>query len=165
MWGQLKIIIYFLIRLFNKKYRTQTVFTITKYGKTNTLTVGQKVFCSYYSCRTQNPYKITFEPFQGPKYGIIIGAAGKKRFWLCFDENKKAYNGFEKYLYVKFKEYKFTKAIPISCIDDAEEHIKFLEKVLERGKDKIGQKGYSIESYMALGGTLQSGEDFIYNSI
>lgn len=127
-------------------------FTHEKYGKKNTFHVGQKVECTYYHeyIYEKKSYKRKWwqlfdKPFKPVKLGLIVGDAGNHPYWLSC-----AYDGKEQYLFVKFKEYLFAKAIPISCIRDSKESAESLERFLKENLHRLGEKGYDFESFEAL---------------
>src|SRR5690242_18520689 len=129
-------------------------FKFNKYGKEIEFSVGQKVECIYYHeyerWYTKDAYKRSWlsklidRPFKPIKLGVIVGDAGIHPYWLAGNDGK------EQYLLVRFKEYFLPKPIPISCIKDALEVAEQIKAMLERDKDKIGQKGYSIEAFESL---------------
>jgi hypothetical protein len=120
------------------------------FGNKKVLTVGQKVECIYYNeygmIWGDDAYKRTWlsllldKPFKPVKLGVIIGDAGVHPFWM-------GVNGKEQYLLVRFKEYLFPKPIPISCINDAMQSVEKVYRMIERDKDKMGQKGYEEEYF------------------
>lgn len=137
------------------------IYYTEKYGNKRELHTGQKVECVYYheyvgkkDCY-QRPWwqKLTDLPFKPVKLGIIEGDAGIHPYWL-------GSNDTEQYLFVRFREYRFPKAIPISCIRDAKESANMIKNMLERDKDKVGQKGYDFDSFMALSEQAQKADNF-----
>lgn len=127
-------------------------FVIEKYGNKKEFVIGQKVECIYYHeyPGERDAYKRTWlsmlidKPFKPVKLGVIVGDAGIHPYWLAGNDRK------EQYLFVKFKEYVFAKPIPISCIQDAKQSAERTLAMLERDKDKIGQKGYSQDAFDSL---------------
>lgn len=137
-------------KMFRGFESTDTEFTYNNYGTDVTLKVGQKVQCVYYNEHEDGqgymrPKKEIMNdlPFKPVKCGTIIGNAGIHPYWLAPEKK-------QQYLFVEFKEYKFKKAIPISCIKDAKEEAKRTMNMLERNKDRIGQPGFSQQSYDTL---------------
>ena len=124
----------------------KSVIEFEKYGIKNIFFIGQKVQCVYYHESIQYPNKLwIFEkPFTPVKLGVIVGCAGIKPYYLSLKDGK------ELYLYVKFKEYYSKKAIPASCVIDASKEAESIKTLLEKNKHKIGQPGYSEESYNKL---------------
>jgi hypothetical protein len=124
-------------------------FIDNKYGKEKILHIGQKVECIYYheykgeidSYKRTLLEKFIDKPFSPVKLGIIVGDAGIHPYWLAGNERK------ERYLLVKFKEYFFAKPIPISCITDAEFSANRMDAVLKENEHRIGEKGFSKESF------------------
>lgn len=126
---------------------------IVKYTENRTVNIGQKVECVYYHeyerWYMKDAYKRTWlsrlidKPFKPVKLGVIVGDAGIHPYWLGTDRK-------EQYLFVKFKEYIFPKPIPISCIRDALQSAERTLAMLERDKDKIGQKGYGQNAFDSL---------------
>jgi hypothetical protein len=113
---------------------------------------GQKVRCIYYHEEIQKPNKLWIidKPFTPVKNGIVVGDAGMREYYLQYDGNKKEYGGLQQFVYIKFNEYLFEKAIPISCVTDCKEAAEKLESFLENTKHRIGEKGFSEESYNSL---------------
>lgn len=137
-------------------------FTSNKYGRESIFHTGQKVQCVYYheydsehTPHYRRPWyqRIFDTAFHPVKLGVIVGDAGRHPYWLGND-------GTEQYLFVKFKEYRFNKAIPISCISDAEQSAKEMKEFLAKNIDKIGQKGYSAESFASLQNQANKAENF-----
>lgn len=124
--------------------------------------VGQKVECIYYheydneSNRYQRPIiqRLLDKPFKPVKFGVITGDAGTHPYWLADS------TGQEQYLFVKFEEYLFDKAIPISCIQDAVEAAESTKKFLSENEHRIGEKGYSLEAFNALSKKADEGLRF-----
>lgn len=140
----------------------ETTFSIKKYGRETILKIGQKVECSYYheyprkymDRSYHRPlYQLIDPPFKPVKLGIIVGDAGFHPYWLAHGDN-------EQYLFVKFKEYIFNKAIPISCIQDASESAAEMERFLKESESKIGEFGYDLESYNALTEQMNKAKKF-----
>lgn len=121
-----------------------TVFIDTRFGKNKKLFIGQKVQCVYYHERIQYPNTIKAEFFTPVKCGVIIGDAGVRKYYLACGD------GTEQYLWVKFKEYIFNKAIPVSCIDDAKESAERTLAFLKKSEHRIGEKGYELDSFLQL---------------
>lgn len=133
-------------------------------GSKKIFSKGQKVFCYYYHESIQlsktpslNPLRY-FEMFTPCKFGVVIGNAGMRRFYLAVDDN--GFGAKEQYVYVKFKEYLLPKAIPISCIEDATEYAKNTEELLKNNLNKIGQHGYSLQSFEYLNNLKQKAIEF-----
>ena len=122
-------------------YGDEATFSYNKYGREEQLSVGEKVQATYYHERIQKPRAIF--PFTPVKCGVVKGSAGIREFYL-------GANGMELFLWVKFKEYPFAKAIPISCLTNTEVAAKRIKDLLNRHMDKIGQKGFSFEAYTNL---------------
>jgi len=137
----------------------ETFICNIKNRKKRILHKGQKVRCTYYHESTQYPMRI-IGGFTPVKLGVIVGDAGIRPYYLAVGDG--SFNGTEQYLYVKFKEYFFKKAIPISCIKDAKEAVKNLESFLKENEHKIGEKGYSMESYDILYKQMNEAKEFIY---
>lgn len=129
------------------------IFVIEKYGNRKEFTIGQKVECIYYheypdeKCAYKRSLlsKLIDRPFRPVKLGVIVGDAGVHPYWLASNREQR-----EQYLFVKFKQYVFAKPIPISCITDALQAAKRMEKFLQHGMDNLGSKGFSYESYNRL---------------
>lgn len=127
----------------------KTKFIANNYGKDVVLYLNQKVECSYYheyngeveSYQRSFLERIIDKPFTPVKLGVIVGEAGIHPYWLAGDGRK------EMYLLVKFKEYLFAKPIPISCIYDAEFQSKRMESILKKNEYRVGEKGYSKQSF------------------
>lgn len=122
------------------------------------LQVNQKVECIYYHESIQYPNKIWLldKPFEPVKFGIVIGDAGRRPYYLSNEVDNK-----ELYLYIKFREYRFKKAIPISCIRDIKQSIASTERLIDANKDRIGEKGYSMEAFIALEQNIEKGKKFL----
>lgn len=126
-------------------------FKFNKYGTDFIFKTGEEVTATYYHEHdggTLDCYKRPFcqwieSEFTPVKHGIIIGNAGTHPFWL-------GRNREEQYLFVKFKEYRFNKAIPISCLQNRQQRKKEILAFLEREKHRIGNPGYSFDSYNQL---------------
>ena len=131
-----------------KKMKEET-FIRTQYGDTETFYTGQKVRCIYYHESIQHPYMI-IGGFTPVKLGIIVGDAGTRPYYLAGSTKSTEAVGTEQYLYVKFKEYFFKKAIPISCMNDAQKEARALENMLKESEHRIGERGYDLESFNAL---------------
>jgi hypothetical protein len=128
-------------------------FVIEKYGNKKEFVIGQKVECIYYheygrwymkDAYKRKWWQLFDLPFKPVKLGVIVGDAGVHPYWLAGNDRK------EQYLFVKFKEYFFAKPIPISCIQDALQAAERTLAMLERDKDKIGQKGYGQDAFDSL---------------
>lgn len=124
-------------------------FMIEKYGKTSNFHAGQKVIATYYHESIQYPDKnFCFdEPFTPSKFGVIKGDAGMKDYYLGTD-NK------EQFLWVKFREYLFKKAIPMSCLLDAGEYIQLTKIILNQGECNNDTRQYFEDN-------IKQGEKFI----
>ena len=139
----------------------ETKFIYTKYGITSELFVGQKVECSYYGewSHVADKYKrplyqqIIDRPFKPVKLGVIIGDAGIHPYWLGDSRG-------ERYLFVRFNEYLFDKAIPISCIEDAKKSAEKMLYILNQDAHRIGEKGYGITSYNSLLSQAKKAQEF-----
>lgn len=133
-------------------------FSIIKCDIKKELHVGQRVVCSYYGEYStdlniiQNILCIFFGYFTPVKFGIIIGDAGNRNYFLTGRK--------EQFIWVKFKEYFLKKAIPISCIEDAVESAVNLEKFLISRKKEIGNPGYSRSSFDALSELVNKSNKF-----
>ncbi len=144
----------------------QKIFIDKKYGAETILQVGQKVECFYYHEYERSYMKGAYKrkwwqlfdlPFKPVKLGVIVGDAGIHPYWLAFGGN-------EQYLLVKFKEYFFAKPIPISCIRDAKQSVESMAKFLKENENKIGEKGYSLESFKALTEQMNKAKSFTRHS-
>lgn len=140
--------------MFNIFKKKETEFHYDRWGTDIVLRIGQKVKCVYYHEQIQYPFHF-INPFTPVKFGVIKGSAGIRPYYLAGG------NGKEQYLYVKFDEYIRKKAIPISCIYDAIEAAKKDELFLNAHKHQIGEKGYSIDSYLSLTDILKKNKEFI----
>ena len=138
-------------------------FTGTYYGQETTLHLGQKVECTYYHEYSRLYMKDAYKrkwwqlfdlPFKPVKLGVIVGDAGVHPFWLGDNDRK------EQYLLVKFKEYFFAKPIPMSCMEDTQEAADKMERILKADQHRIGEKGYSMGSYLALKNQAEKGKSF-----
>lgn len=136
--------------------------TIFQHDSRDILEVGQKVECWYYHEYDGEPKcykrpikeKIIDKPFTPVKLGIIVGDAGIHPYWLGRDYK-------QRYLFVKFDEYKYPKAIPISCISDAKKMAEGLERLLAENATKIGQKVCDMGSYVSLTNQMLLAKEFI----
>jgi len=125
----------------------QSKFTIECYGKIKSFEIGQKVVCIYYGeyQNEEKAYKRSWlsklidKPFSPVKNGTIVGDAGTHPYWLSGSGN-------EQYLLVKFDEYILAKPIPISCIVDCKEYINRHNSDILMHKDRIGEKGFSLDA-------------------
>lgn len=71
-------------------------FVFTKFGKTKTFSIGQKVKAIYYNEyeNKKDAYKRSFlsllidKPFKPVKFGLIIGDAGEHPYWLSVRDGK-----------------------------------------------------------------------------
>lgn len=146
-------------------------FKDNSYGKEVILHIGQKVECTYYNEAIQwketgiwNKDRTWWErffdikpvPFTPVKLGVIVGDAGIRPYYLAFGKD----NGYQQYLYVQFREYNKSKAIPISCIKDAKESARITREWLMRDKHRLGEPGYGMESFMALSQMAANAENF-----
>lgn len=133
-----------------------------QFGIERTLEIGQKVECIYYhediqwkenkeTWRSLVPFMDA--PFTPVKLGIIVGDAGNRPYYLSFG------NG-QQFLYVKFKEYRFAKAIPISCIKDAKQSALEMQQFISDNSHKVGQKGYSVDSVITLSTMAHNAMEF-----
>ena len=140
-----------------------TKFNYKYYGKDKSLHIGQHVQVTYYNESIQLEedkrwlpftHRIFGDtPFTPVKLGVIVGSVGIQPYYLSGSTNTgdgKRYHGTEQYLYVKFKEYFFNKAIPMSCISDAEEAANNMLKMLERHECRLGDFGFSLDAYTQL---------------
>ena len=116
-----------------------------------TFKVGQKVACNYYheylneECSYKRKWWQLFDaPFKPVKMGVIVGNAGVHPYWLSRNNQE------EQYLLVKFKEYFFAKPIPISCLKDCKEFANDINLLLSESRHRVGEKGYSLESFTSL---------------
>lgn len=136
-------------------------FTSEQYGIVESFTIGQKVRCTYYNEGVKPSYKRKFlhwlidRPFRPVKLGVIVGDAGIHPFYLAQHGTDT-----EQYLFVRFKEYIFPKAIPIGCIKDALQAAKDLKEFLEESRSRIGQPGFSYESFTALSKDMDEAFNF-----
>lgn len=135
-------------------------FFSNHYGIPKTFEVGQKVKCTYYHERIQYPNRLWLfsKPFEPVKFGVIVGDAGIKPYYLAHPTK------VEQFLRVKFKEYSGNKDIPISCIEDAAESAKRLRNMICQDMDKLGQPGYDIASYLELLNCAEKAEVFTGNA-
>ena len=141
------------------------IFVIEKYGNKTEFSAGQKVECTHYHeygrSYMKDAYKRTWlsvlidKPFKPVKLGVIVGDAGVHSYWLAGNDRK------EQYLFVKFKEYFFAKPIPMSCIQDAKQASERTLSMLERNKDKIGQKGYGQDTFDNLSKQANKALEFV----
>lgn len=137
-------------------------FVIEKYGNKKEFVTGQKVECVYYHeyDNEKDAYQRSFlskmidKPFKPVKLGVILGDAGIHPYWLGSDRK-------EQYLFVKFKEYKLPKPIPISCIQDALESAERNKRMIEENKNKVGEKGYSYEAMYYLQNQMEKAFEFV----
>jgi len=147
----------------NNLKNTDMNYKITEYGQEKILSKGEKVKCVYYHeyPHRSNDFNDSFiqrlidSPFKPVKFGVILGSAGIKPYWLS--SNKE---GTEEYLYVEFSEYFFKKAIPISCIENAKIEAKRMNDFVEKNRHKIGTKGYSEESFLSLKSQIKESNIF-----
>jgi len=139
-----------------------STFKHSKYGYETIIKVGQKVECVYYGeYERAVSYQRTWlarlidKPFRPVKLGVVVGDAGWHPYWLA--GNAKV----EQYLFVRFNEYIFPKAIPITCIKDAAESAQKLEYFINYFKNRIGEHGWSKESYDLLKNRVEKAKKFI----
>ena len=139
----------------------EETFYTSKFSTKRELRTGQKVECVYYHELTQlyaNKSKNLLDyvnPFTPVKLGVIVGDAGRRPYYLA------GFDGKEQYLYVKFKEYLFKKAIPISCIYDAKESTEKMERMLKEDAHRLGEKGYEKESFDWFKKRINENKEFI----
>ncbi len=107
---------------------------------------GQKVSCFYYCEEITHPRRLFWfdKPFEPVKFGIICADAGQRRMHRPWYEQKDT----EPYLWVKFKEYRFRKAIPVSCIEDITEYASRLESFMNSSQTPVGGHGNPIETHL-----------------
>ncbi len=131
----------------------------------NYITEGSKVKCIYYhehlheAKKYNRPriQKILDRPFSPVKYGVVVKSAGVHPYWLAT-----GVGGMEEYLFVRFKEYMFLKAIPLSCCFEAAECLKHDKEFLLSNIHRVGEPGFGIDSFRELGNIMRNGEAFIY---
>lgn len=150
-----------VIALIKNRMKEQT-FISNRYGKTSFFSIGQKVEVTYYHEYNYIPneyhdsfFKSLFDkPFTPVKLGMIVGDAGIRSYWLAKD-------GKEQFLWVRFKECRFDKAIPISCIEDALVAAQRMEIFLRNGEKYLGERGYSYESFGQLTKQMNDAKAFV----
>jgi len=126
---------------------------------------GQQVKCIYYheyfnepKAKNRSWLSLMFDkPFKPVKYGVVTGSAGVHPYWLAGGD------GTEEYLWVKFKEYRFKKAIPISCCYDAKQAAIDDVNFLKQNYHNIGQKGYSKKAFIGLTSILENNPTYKKN--
>ena len=139
------------------------VFTFNIYGREKVLRIGQKVECVYYheyddnvdSYKRSPLSKLIDKPFRPVKLGVIIGDAGVHPYWLA-KKNKR-----ERYLLVRFSEYRLPKPIPISCIEDVKQEAERNKEFIINSVPKMDEKGHDLDSLLWLMNLLKKEREFL----
>ena len=132
-------------------------------GPDDVLIEGQKVECFYYTEHGDKGYKrhwfekLIDPPFQPVKLGVIVGKAGIFPYWLA------AGGKTETYLFVKFDQYFFKKAIPISCIRDAATSASNTIQYLKQNEHLLGKTGFEKKAFDLLMKQATAAQKFTKN--
>lgn len=115
--------------------------------KEKTFSVNQKVFAIYHSAPNFNP----------PMYGTVLFKSSERKEHLFSKLNP---DGKCDWYQVEMTDGTLV-LMPSTCLEDAEESISRTQYMLETHKHRVGEKGFSPESYASLNKNVKDGLKFI----